>query len=186
VKDQTELLRAGHEQRSEDEGFWGDLASMDELLSAEASAPPVESQPEQGPADYAAAESESSAPTSQWPQPSSFAQGPIWPDQPRKKRPAILIGAASVVGFLLVVAVAWYFLAGSGANETESESESDIELQQVQEFAQQYIYLLEDGKIDQATQLLSPALQSDVNKVEIEILAKQIGMGKIVESYTAG
>lgn len=177
VKDETAVLRAGQEQRPADEGVWGDLESMDELLLAEASAPSVERQMEQSPADYGAGESEFSASTGQLPQTGSLAQGPAGTDMPKKKRPVIFVVAGCVLGLLLLGTVVWYFLADSGAPESEIEAK----LPEVQKFTEDYIGLLNKGEIDKARGLLSPELQIDIEKSEFERLARYLGSSDIDE-----
>jgi hypothetical protein len=148
---------------------------MDELLLAEASEPSVERETE-SPFEYGLGEGELPASAGGLPGPASFARDGA-SGRPKKSRSAIFIGAACVLVVLLVGIVVWYSLAGSGT----AESERKIQLREVQVFAEEYIALLEDGRIDRAAELLSSDLRSDVPKDEIETFAKQIGKSKIVE-----
>jgi len=177
VRDETEVLKAGQEQFSEDEGVWGDMEGLDELLFEEASAPTVERQTEPGPADFAAGESELPEYTGQLPESGALAERGVRGGLPRKERSTVIIGAACVLGLILVVAIVWYFLADSGTTESEME----VELSEVQEFAENYITLLEEGNIDRAMELLSPDLQSSIQLEEIEKFAKQLGKSEIIE-----
>jgi len=175
VEDETRVLRAGQEQRPADEGFWGDLGSMDELLLEEAKAPSVERGMEQKAVDYGAGEREVSAYTGQLPQPDSFAEGGARGAVPKKKRSMIFIVGGCVLGLLLVGVVFWYFLADSGKREME------VKLNEVREFTEEYIGLLEAGEINEAKELLGPRLQSDVQEGEIEKFAELIGKSRMVE-----
>lgn len=177
VRDETEVLRAGQEQFSADEGVWGDMEGLDELLLEEASAPAVERQAEQGPADFTAGESELPEYTGQLPESGALAERGVRGGPHKKKSSTVIIGAACVVGLILVVAVVWYFLADSGT----TKSEMGVELNEVQKFAENYITLLEDADIDSAMELLSPELQGYVQVDEIEKFAKRIGKNRIVE-----
>jgi DNA-directed RNA polymerase subunit RPC12/RpoP len=172
VKDETAVLRAGQEQRPAEEGIWGDLGSMDELLLEETKAPSVE---RQAPFDHG--ESEFSEYTSQSPQPGSLAESRVTGERPRKKRSTILIGAACVLVLLLVGIVIWSFVSKSEVPSNDMEAR----LPKVQEFAADYIDLLSEGKIDEARELLSPELQIDVQTDEIERFAEQIGKSEIIQ-----
>ena len=177
VKDETEVLRAGQEQRSADEGVWGDLGSMDELLLAEAKAPPAERQMEPGEVDYESADSELPAYAGQLPQSGMYAERQISGERPKKKRSTIFIAAACVLVLLLVGIVIW----GVGSDSDGIESEIEAKLPEVRQFAEDYIYLLKDGKIDEARELLSSELQIDVQTDEIERFAEQIGKSEIIQ-----
>jgi len=101
VKDETAVLKTGHQQYSADEGVWGDMEGMNELLSAEAGAPSVEMPPEQSAMDYDTGESETSSQTS------SLAKSPPKADMPGKNR-SIIIGITCVLVLLLVGGAALY------------------------------------------------------------------------------
>lgn len=178
VKDETEVLKAGHEQRSETEGFWGDLADIDELLLAEAGAPATENQTEPSQVDFGASESELPEYPSRMPELDSIGPGLAEAGRPRKKRLGVFIAGACVLVLLVVGLFVWYSSGGSGAGEYQS----GLELGEVQEFAERYISLLAEGHIDTAAELLSPRLQGEVQRAEIESFAKRIGVSKIIES----
>jgi len=57
----------------------------------------------------------------------------------------------------------------------------ELQLDQVQEFVEQHIGLLEEGKIDKARQSLTPGLADDANRPQVEKLAQQIGRSQIIE-----
>lgn len=175
--DETAVLKAGQEQRSGGEGFWGELENVDELLLAEAGAPAAQVETERSAADYGAGEGDLSAYPSEWPGVASLAETGARVGKSKKRRAPVLIVVGCVFAFLLAVVVGWYFFAGWGPHEPEQSAE----FEKVKKFAEEYIYLLEDGKIERATELLSAGAQDDVEKDEIEELAKQIGKGKIVE-----
>ena len=167
VKDETEILRAGHEQHPAEEGGWRDMGNIDELLLAETNAPSVEMQAEQRPIDYGP-EQTGSGP---------YAQSTAERKPPKKKRSIIFIGAVCILGLLLAGIVVRYFLSAFSTIKSEKQPQ----LYEVQEFAEQYIGLLENGEIDKAGEMLSPGLASDVQKDDVEKLAKQISKSKIVE-----
>lgn len=177
VKDETAVLRAGQKQRPAEEGIQGGLGSMDELLLAEANAPSVERQMEQSPADYGAGESEFSAYTSRLSESRSFAERGMSRDRPKKRRSIIFIGGACALVLLLVGIVVWSFVSDSSS----SEGEMEVRLPKVQEFAEEYIGLLEDGEIDEARELFSSELQIDVQTDEIRRFAEQIGKSEIIQ-----
>ena len=172
AEDQTAVLRAGQEQQPVAENALGDLGNMDELLLAERNAPSVE---RQAPLDYG--ESEFSEYTSQLPQPGSLAESRVTGERPRKKRSTIFIGAGCVLVLLLVGIVVWSFVSKSEVPSNDMEAR----LPKVQEFAEDYIGLLNDGEIDKARELLSPELQIDVEESEFERLAKHLGKSDIEE-----
>lgn len=177
IRDETEVLKAGQEQLSAEEGIWGDMEGLDELLFEEASAPAVKRQTEQVPADFAAGESELPEYTGRLPQSGALAERGVRGGPPRKKSSTVIIGAACVLGLILVVTFVWYFLAGSGT----TESEMRIELNEVQEFAENCITLLEEGNVDKTMEVLSPDLQSSVQIDEIEKFTRRIGRNRIIE-----
>jgi DNA-directed RNA polymerase subunit RPC12/RpoP len=168
VTDETAVLRAGHEQPSQEKNIWQDMENLDELLLQESSAPSVEPPPDQAPADYALADAEPDEYAAQMPHPPALAQGPAGP---KKKKPIIII-TACVIGLLIVGAVVWSLIPDF--EQPDIDIESQFELTEVQEFAEQYIGLLEDGDIDRAMELLNPELQTDTDRQRIEKLAKRI------------
>ncbi len=172
AEDKTAVLRAGQEQRSTDEGFWGDLGSRDELLLEEPKASSVEREDY-----YGVGESDFPAYTGQLSQSGAFAEGDVRGEPPKKKKSGIFIGAACVAVLLLVGIVVWYFLAGSDAGEKQKQ----IQLNEVQEFAEQYLGILENSEIDDARKFLSPGLAKSVQKGEIEKFTKQLNKSEIVE-----
>ena len=174
VKDETAVLKSGQEQRPTDEGVWGDMGSLDELLLAETPAPSIERQVEQRPVEYGAGESEFSEYTGKLSEPGSLAEGGVREGVPKKRRSVIFIVAGCVLGLLLVGTVLWYLLADSGTRG------SKVKIREAQGFAEQYIDLLEDGEIDRAREFLSPGLATDVQKDEIERFAKQLNKSEIV------
>jgi hypothetical protein len=176
VKDETEVLRAGQEQHSADEGVWGDLGSMDELLLAEAKVPPAERQIERGEVDYESADTELPAYTGQLPQSAVYAERQVSGGRPKKNRSTIFIGVAGVLVLLLVGIIIW----SVSSDSSDVESEIEAKLPEAKQFAEDYIYLLKDGKIDEVRGLLSSEIQVDVRKDEIERFAEQIGKGEII------
>jgi len=177
VKDETKVLRAGQEQRSADKGIWDDLGGLDELRLAEANAPSVERQMEASEVDYESGDSELSEYTGRLPQPGAYSEKEMSNDRPKKKRSTIFIGAACVLVLLLVGIVIWSIGSDSGS----SESEMEVELYDVQEFAEDYISLLSEGKIGEARELLSSEVKTDVQTDEIEKLAEQLGKSEIIQ-----
>ncbi len=171
AEDQTAVLRAGQEQQPKKENIWDDLENMDELLFAEAHAPSAERQKQPGEFDYESKDSESSVYTGQ----GAYAQRQISSDRPKKKRSKIFIGAACVLVLLLVGIAVWSVGSDSGSIEREME----VELSEVQEFTEDYIGLLSEGKIDEARELLSSELQSDAENSELERLAEYLGKSDI-------
>ena len=169
VQDQTEVLRAGHQQPPEEES-WQDMSNLDAQLFAEG--PPVEIPVEQSPDDYGTADSQPLEYS-----PDSFARPPGTEEQPGKSRKIIFIGGACVVGVLLLGIVVYFLFAGSGTDQSQAR----LPISQVKEFAEQYIGLLENSEIDKAIAFLSPGLQRDVKKEELEGLAKQLSKGDILE-----
>jgi hypothetical protein len=175
VKDETEVLRAGQEQHPADAGIWGDLASTDELLLEKPKAPSPEEHLQLSPLDQASDELQLSEYPGQLSQPVSSAQtGPI-ELKPRKKRSTIIIVCACVLLVLLAGIVLWSFTSDSDT----SESEIEASFPKVQKFAEDYIDLLNRGEIDKAIKLLSPQLQTDVEKTEFERLVKYLSRSDI-------
>ncbi|MBA7690233.1 hypothetical protein ES703_98757 [subsurface metagenome] len=78
---------------------------------------------------------------------------------------------------LLVGIVFWSFISDSDT----SESEIAAGLPKVQKFAEDYIYLLNRGEINKAKTLLSPQLQIDAEKSELEKLAEYLSRSDIEE-----
>jgi hypothetical protein len=175
--DETAVLKAGQEQHSGGEGFWGGLENVDELLLAEAAAPAAQAGTEPSAADYGAGEGDLSAYPGESPGEASLAQTGARVGKSKKRRSSLLIVVGCVFAFFMIVVVGWYLFMGSGPDEPEQS----VDFERVKKFAQEYIYLLEDGKIERATELLSAGSQDDVEKDEVEELARQVGKGKIVE-----
>jgi len=157
VKDETSLLKDKQEPGAQDLG--PDRGMVDELLSFEANAPSVERQIASG----------------ELPESAAFAEKEVSRDRPNKKRLIIFIGVAVLV-LSLVGIVAWSFVSDADSGESEMEAK----LGQVQGFAEDYIGLLSAGRIEEAIELLSPELQTDVENGEIERLAQQFDESDIV------
>lgn len=164
VKDETEVLRAGQEQRITEEDFFGGPEGTDELRLAEPDVPSIAKETEQSPA-YAG----------QLAQPGSFVQTGLREDQPKKKHSIIFIAAVCIVALLLMGIAVRYFFIGTRT----SESEIEASFPEVQKFAEDYIYLLNRGEIDKAIKLLSPQLQTDAEKSELERLVKYLNRSDI-------
>jgi DNA-directed RNA polymerase subunit RPC12/RpoP len=173
AEDATKVLRAGHEQKAAEP--WGDMGSINELLATKSSAPSLELQKEEGAADYGDGEVDLSA----------YGVGPAGPllstaggvagEGGGKSHKGLFIGAACVAGVLVLGVVAW-FLAGSGGGEAAGQGE----LADAKRFGQEYIVLLEAGRIERATELLSEQVRGDVEKDEMERLVRQVGKSKII------
>ncbi len=172
VKDETEVLKAGHEKSLPEQDIWGDMPGMDELLSAEESAPAAERQVQPGPADFTVDEGEPPAFTKS----GLLAESRPKEIQPKKKRSTLLIVGACVLGLLLLGTIVLFSRSDSETDGTENE----VELNEVKDFAENYIALLQDGDIDRAMELLSPDLQSSVKLEEIEQFAEQLSKDKIL------
>jgi len=170
AEDKTAVLRAGQEQQTKTEDIWVD---MDELRLAEANAPSVERQIEPNGLDYESADGQSPVYTDQ----RAYAERQTSRFRPKKKRSAIFIGAACVLVLLLVGIVVWSVGSDSGGSERQME----VELFYVQEFAENYIGLLSEGKIEQARGLLSSEVKDKVRTEEIEKFSEQIGKSGIIQ-----
>jgi DNA-directed RNA polymerase subunit RPC12/RpoP len=177
VTDQTAVLRAGHEQPPPDKSIWQDVDNLDELLLQESSAPSVEPPPDQAPAGYALADAEPDEYDDEMPHAATLARGPAAPPATKKKKPIIII-AASVIGLLIVGGIVWRLIPDT---DQQPEPQSQFDPSEVQEFAEQYIGLLENGDIDRAMELLNPDLQTDTDRERIEKLAKRIAKDPITQ-----
>jgi len=162
VEEETNVLRVGQEQVTADEGIRNDLGSLDELRFAEANAFSVEGQTEPNGVDH-----ESGA----------YAERETGSNRPKKKRLTIFIGAGCVLVLLLVVIAIW----SVGSDPGGSEKEMGVELYDVQKFAEDYIVLLSEGKVDEARALLSSEVKIDVQPDEIERISEQIGKSEIIQ-----
>lgn len=90
------------------------------------------------------------------------------------------VAVIAVVGLVILVAV----LRPSRSQQDVADTREDsikLQLDRVQEFAEQQIGLLEKGEIDQACQFLAPGLADDINKSQVERLSEQIGKSRIIE-----
>jgi DNA-directed RNA polymerase subunit RPC12/RpoP len=177
VKDQTAVLRAGHEQPPPEQSLWQDMENLDELLLQETTAPSIEPPPDQTPGGYALADAEPDEYAAQIPHTAPLAQRPPTSPKPKKKSPIITI-AACVIGLLIVGGVLWRLIPDT---DEQPEVQSQFDPCEVREFAERYIRLLEDGDIDQAMELLNPDLQTDTDRQRMETLAKRIGKDPITE-----
>jgi len=90
------------------------------------------------------------------------------------------VAAVVIVGLVILVAV---LRSSRPKQEVADTRESSLQLQldQVQEFAERHIGLLEEGEIDQARQSLTPGLANDAYRPQVERLAQQIGRSRIIE-----
>jgi hypothetical protein len=169
-EDQTAVLRASQEQQPKTDDIWVD---MDELRLAEANAPSLERQMEPNGLDYESADGQLPVDTGQ----RAYAERQTGTVRPKKKRSAVIIGAACVLVLLLVGIVVWIFSSDSGGAERQME----VDLYYVQEFAADYIGLLSEGKIEQAGGLLSSQVKDKVSTDEIEKFSEQIGRSEIIQ-----
>jgi hypothetical protein len=150
--------------------FLDDRSGMEALLSMEAGGEAVEIQTEEAPIDEGTEEKT-------W-----DARGRLIEPGARtvqKKRNPLLIVAAGVAGVLFILLVGWYFFGDRGGEEkVESYDE-------VKAFTEEYIYLLSDGRVDEAQQLLSLELQSnfDSSKKKLTKLSEIIGTDEISELH---
>jgi len=176
IRDETEVLKAGHEQFLPEQDIWGDMPSMDELLSAEESATAAERQVQPGPAGIETGESELPEYASKLGQLSTFPQTTLTQKQPSIKIAKIVLAITLILGFFVVVgSFAWLFFDVFGSvKHLTSLPDPNVE-----QFAKEYIYLLESGQIEEAARLLTPELQNQIQKTDIEDFAKKIGKNKI-------
>ncbi|MHC4520137.1 MAG: hypothetical protein ACYTAS_16220 [Planctomycetota bacterium] len=88
------------------------------------------------------------------------------------------VAVVVVVGLVILAAV----LRSFGSKPVTSDSQPvQFRLDQVQDFAEQYMGLLGDGELDEADQFLSPGLAGDLDRPQVERLSSQIGRGTIIE-----
>lgn len=169
-RDDVSVLRAGHESPDKGEEKWGDMEGMEELRMAEESAPSVEVEQ---PYKLKQVEDETV---------DRSATGRLIEPRGRpvqKKRNPLLIVAAGVAGVLFILLVGWYFFGDRGGDEKV------VSYDEVKVFAEEYIYLLSDERVDEAQQLLSLELQSnfDSSKNQLTKLSKIIGTDEISELH---
>lgn len=168
VKGQTEVLRAGHEQRPAEENAWQDIQNLDAQMFEEA--PPIDTPEEPGPDDYETEEDQS-------PEDSGSFPGQETEEQAGISRKVIFIIAGCVAGFVLLGIVVAFILAGSDSGQSQVQ----LPIAQVQEFVERYIDMLENGEIDEARQSLSPGLENVVENSQIEGFAEQITKSRIIK-----
>jgi len=175
AKDQTKVLRAGHEQRPPEKDFLQEMSNLDVQHSTKSDL--FEIPLEQAPIGYSIADSQSLEYPDHLQQPDSFTQIPETKQQSVKSRKTLFIVAACIGGFFLLCTIVYFYIIGSGADPSPAQPQ----MTQVQEFVEQYIGLLENGEIDKSRQLLKPELASYVQNSQIERLADQITRDRIIE-----
>jgi hypothetical protein len=176
VKEDTEpSVTAGPEQSTSDD-LWAGLENMEALLSAEAEAPSIE-MPDQPPVpDYGTGESELAqfpGGTSQYD--SSSRRTVAAGSSKMKMLGAIFVGVCLLVAFVTAIYV-WISISSFRTTQEKRE----LMLPRAQEVAEKYIRHMESGEIDQAKELLSPEVKSEVQKDQLEAFAKRISDSNMV------
>lgn len=166
-QDPTAVLRAGNEQPLDDNGLFDDLPDMEQLSLAEENAPSLEQQIHPAQPDHQQPDS----------QPEAFPTEPITAEIPKKKRTAIFVVAGCAVLLLAAVIFIWNLIPDS----LDTQTEIDTDFYTAKEFAQNYIDLLTEKKIEQAKKLFTPELQADIQNEHIEELAEMIDTDQIIK-----
>jgi len=176
AQDAKAVLKAGHEEQPPaDPDIWGDMGDINELLAAEQSAPALEREAEPGGPDID--DDERAYPQYAQRAPSAAGYGPGGAGgEPKKSRKTIIIVAACVIGVLVLGIAAW-FLAGPGPGQAGGT----MDAVGAQRIAEEYIVLVEDGQVENATRLLAEELRGDDYKDDIEAFSKQIGKNNMTE-----
>ena len=149
-----------------DDDFLDDRSGMEALLSMEAGGEAVERPMEEAPVE---AEVEEKA---------SDATGRLKETRAgttQKKKNLLLMIVIGVGGVLSILLIGWFFFGDRGVDD------KPVSYDEVKAFAQEYIYLLSDERVDEAQQLLSLELQNnfDDSKKKLIKLSKIIGTDEI-------
>jgi DNA-directed RNA polymerase subunit RPC12/RpoP len=167
-KEPAAVLKAGSEQPSEES--WGDFGSdFDDVLAAEANAPSIELEK---PLKLAPTEetlgSDLSVDQTQYIQTQAI-------QSPKKKHTGIYIGIGAVAA-VIIIGIVLVFMIPKSPAEKQAEQ---LEIQQAQQFAEDYITILENKEIDKAAQLLNPELQSSLQKTKLDAFAQRVAKGPV-------
>ncbi len=181
-KDDLAPLRVAPEQPAADEGGMPGLGDMSDLLQLEAGAPAVEEQLQLTPIEEPAADSRVQDYASQFPTGTSYQDGGGGEKKKTKLVVPIVIGAVFIVAFVIgYMAVSSFMNKLTSSLETIDESQEGANLDEAQQFTEDYIALLADGNIEAAIERLSPDVKATTANDQIETLAKQIGTSEILE-----
>jgi hypothetical protein len=165
---------AGTEERLEEKS-WGDFSSdFNKLLEAEAAAPAVEVEkplklaPEETPAaDFS-------------PDETQFI-GTQAMQAPKRKNTGLYIGLGAVAVIVIIGIILFITMPKS----PEQKQAKQLDTQEAQKFAEDYIDLLVKNDIEKAMSLLSPELQSSIEKNRMDAFAQRVAKGSISEIIPA-
>lgn len=177
LQDDLAALKVGQEQPAADEGGMPDLGDMSDLLQLEASAPAVEEPLRLSPVGEAGEEGGAGGYESEFPtRPSFQADGGVERKKSKPLIPIIIVAVCFLGGLIGYVAIKSFM---GGPEPTGSQA--GFNLDEAQQFIEDYIALLDDGDIDAAIEKLSPPVKAITDKEQIERLAKLVGEKEIVE-----
>ncbi len=163
-EDPTDVLRVGQDQPlGADAGGMNNM--MDELMQFEAQSPAV---------DIPRPRSVEQTPQG--------AKGAAPKPRPRKDGSGGKSKMLMIIGIVVVVVVAMIgigVMVGSSGGSDKSKKKVDFE--PLKEFAESYIYMLGDSKLDQAWELLGDDARDNTTKEQLEVVADMIDSKEIVK-----
>jgi len=150
----------------------GDLSSeFDDLLALEASAPTVETEP---PLKLAPAEEQT---VSDYPLDETKFMGTQVIEPPKKSKARFFVIAGTLI-VTVIISIISLFVMPQFEKKKQAEQ---IQLLQAQTLAEDYIEILENRRIDEALQLLSPELQDSTPNSKMNGFATRVSKGPILQ-----